>query len=75
VSFIRSHLNKILNTLGAAAIVAAGVISGGVFTLPVLVTAVGTLATKLAATPVDHSAELETAVQKRLDRIKNRDGS
>jgi hypothetical protein len=66
MSFIRSHLNKILNVVGAAAVVAAGVVSGGIFTLPVLITAVGSLATKLANTPVDHSAELEASRQKRL---------
>lgn len=74
MTFFRRHTNKILNAFGAAAVVAAGVISGGVFTLPVLITAVGALASKLAATPMDHSDELEAAVQKRLERIKNRGG-
>jgi hypothetical protein len=38
----------LLNLLAVAGPIAAGVISGGVFTAPVLITAVSTLAAKLA---------------------------
>ncbi len=47
-----AHHNKILNLLGLAAPVVAGVVSGGVFTLPVLVTAGGVIAAKYAQTPM-----------------------
>lgn len=47
-----AHHNKIMNILAIGSPVLAGVLSGGVFTLPVLITAVSTLAAKMAQTPV-----------------------
>lgn len=46
--------NGLLNLLWVAAPVVAGVASGGVFTVPVLVSAVGSIAGKLAQSPINH---------------------
>lgn len=56
MNFLKAHLNKILNVLWLAAPVVAGVVSGGVFTAPVLIAAGGALAGKLAQSPVNHQA-------------------
>lgn len=55
LGFFKRHRNKFLNVLSLAAPIVAGVVGGGVLTVPVLVAAVGSLAGKLAATPIDHS--------------------
>jgi len=46
--------NGLLNIVAIAAPIVAGVISGGVFTVPVLIAAAGSLAGKLAASPLNH---------------------
>lgn len=51
MNWLKAHHNWITNVLAVAAPVLAGVVSGGVFTLPVLITAVGTIAAKLAPSP------------------------
>ncbi len=49
--------NGILNVLAVAAPIVTGVVTGGVFTVPVLVAALGSLAGKLAASPINHDQE------------------
>ena len=46
--------NGFLTLVALAAPVVAGVVSGGVFTVPVLIAAGGALAGKLAASPLNH---------------------
>ncbi len=53
--------NGLLNLLAVAAPVAAGVISGGVFTLPVLVTAIGSIAAKVAPSLSDDMAAMKAS--------------
>lgn len=48
--------NGLLTLLAVAAPVVAGVVSGGVFTIPVFIAAGGALAGKLAASPLNHDA-------------------
>jgi len=50
--FGRKHANTALNVIGLAGPVVAGVISGGVFTAPVLISAATGLALKLAQSPI-----------------------
>lgn len=54
MNWLNRHKSWILNVLALAAPVAAGVVSGGVLTFPVLVAALGSLAGKLAASPLTH---------------------
>lgn len=49
--------NGLLTLVSVAAPVVAGVISGGVFTVPVLIAAVGSLTGKLAASPLNHDSK------------------
>ncbi len=72
MNFLTRHRSKIFTWIGVGATVAAGVLSGGVFTLPVLVTAIGSFFSKLAATPLNHDAERQADVMARLEKIKNR---
>ncbi len=46
--------NGLLTVLAVAAPIVTGVVSGGVFTVPVLIAALGSLAGKLAASPINH---------------------
>ena len=62
MNFFKKYKNAILNVLIVAAPVVAGVLSGGVFTAPVLIAAGAGLAGKLAASPLDHSATSEDAI-------------
>ena len=50
----------------------AGVVSGGVFTLPVLITALGAFFAKLSASPLNNDAERQADIQARLERIRDR---
>ncbi len=52
MNWLKAHHGWITNILALAAPVVAGVISGGVFTVPVLVTALGSLFGKLAQSPL-----------------------
>lgn len=52
MNWIKAHHGWITNALAVAAPILAGVVSGGVFTLPVLITALGGLAAKLAQSPL-----------------------
>ena len=61
-SFIKKYKNAILNIVLAAAPVVAGVVSGGVLTLPVIFAAATGLVGKLAASPLDHSTTAEDAI-------------
>lgn len=54
INFWKKHKGWILNLLAVTAPVVAGVASGGVFTVPVLIAAGGAIAGKLAASPLDH---------------------
>lgn len=44
--------NGLLSIIAVAAPVVMGVVTGGVFTVPVIVTAIGAIAGKLAASPL-----------------------
>lgn len=61
-SFLSKYKNGIMTVLGIAAPVVVSVVTGGVFTLPVLITAGGVIAAKLAASPIDHTGTLEHSV-------------
>lgn len=67
---LKRHRSKVFTVLGYAAPVVAGVVSGGVFTAPVIITAIGVLFSKLAASPLSHDAEHAADVMARLERIK-----
>ena len=56
-----------LNLLTVAAPIAAGVISGGVFTLPVLTTALGTLAARFLPSLAEDVATAKSALTARKD--------
>jgi hypothetical protein len=49
--------NGFLTLVSVAAPVVVSVVTGGVFTVPVLVTALGSIAGKLAASPMNHDTE------------------
>ncbi len=61
-SFLRKYKNGIFTVLGVAAPVVAGIVSGGVLTVPVAISAAGIIAAKLAASPIDHTGTLEHAL-------------
>lgn len=61
-NWLTAHKNALMNIILAAAPVVAGVASGGILTVPVLITAVTGLVGKLAASPLDHSATVEDAI-------------
>lgn len=54
MNWIKNNKSWMLNVLTVAGPVVAGVVSGGVFTLPVLFAAATGLVGKLAASPLKH---------------------
>jgi hypothetical protein len=68
-TFLKKYKNGIFNVVAVAGTVVAGILSGGVFTLPVIITAVSTVAGKLAASPVDHAG---TAEQAHVERVQEK---
>lgn len=61
-SFLKKYKNAIFNVIALAAPVVAGVVSGGVLTVPVAIAAGAALAGKLAASPIDHQFTAEDAI-------------
>ena len=52
MNWLRAHHGWITNLLAIAAPIVAGVVSGGVLTAPVIITAAGVLVGKLAQSPL-----------------------
>lgn len=61
-SFVKKYKNAILNVLLVAAPVVAGIVSGGVLTVPVAIAAGTAIVGKLAASPLNHAATLEDGI-------------
>ena len=72
MKFLKRHRSKIMTWLGIAAPVVAGLVSGGVLTAPVIISAAGVLLAKLAASPINHDEERAADRQARDARIAKR---
>lgn len=55
MKWLSAHKGWILNVLTVAGPVVAGFVSGGVFTLPVIIATATGLVGKLAASPLNHA--------------------
>jgi uncharacterized protein (DUF697 family) len=70
VNFLRRHRSKVLTFVGFAAPVVGGLITGGIFTAATVGAAIGVIAAKYAASPLNHDAERSADLAARLERIK-----
>lgn len=72
MNFLKRHRSKVLTFVGIAAPVIGGLVTGGIFTAATIGTALGVIAMKYSASPINHDAEKSADLRDRLERLERR---
>lgn len=72
INWLKANHGWITNILAIAAPVVVGVVTGGVFTLPVIVTAIGVVVGKFAQSPLP--PPIPVAASQLIDAVKQATG-